>query len=319
MDRDAAFAADPFGALEVIAQELDACPDPVDPDAAKEWGDELVAARMRLSDYPWWKARAWRLTGEIAERLNRPAGALEAYVRAVDLHPHIGVRRRIAALGGTVAPAPLRAPNAEPSVDDRPYSSEFCPSCGLRLRPLPKAKKACPGCGEPIHVRGGPDGRRHLLRADQLAENSAWWARGQADRDRERQRAAEERRAAAVAADRAAGLLVGDYRPRVAEESLHLPTLRFLVGDKARGVVRVEFVAELVRKRNIGREPTSVDVVVDGRKVGDLAGEDAERVASMLQRLEQSRPCRCRITIIGRFDDHHSGYSVHILGIPSPR
>jgi hypothetical protein len=39
---------------------------------------------------------------------------------------------------------------------------------GAELDPLPKAKKACTICGEPIYVRSGPDGKRHLLRAEDM-------------------------------------------------------------------------------------------------------------------------------------------------------
>ena len=48
--------------------------------------------------------------------------------------------------------------------------------CGALLDPLPKAKKKCPGCGQPVYVRSGPDGLRHLLAESQLADHEEWWA-----------------------------------------------------------------------------------------------------------------------------------------------
>ena len=43
------------------------------------------------------------------------------------------------------------------------YTGTTCPSCGCELpRPLPKAKKACPGCGQGVYVRTRK-GVRHLL------------------------------------------------------------------------------------------------------------------------------------------------------------
>jgi len=188
------FSTNPYLVVGVIADELAAASDPLDVEVAERWSQELDAAvRARaaslvaaqdagLDPSRGFEAKAWRLRGDMAERLGRSADALDAYTRAVELDPRVGVRRRIAALGGRVAPAPTRRRDREPVVDEgRPYASEACPSCQVRLSPLPKAKKRCPSCGEPIFVRAGPDGQRHLLKADELAEHEAWWASVYAD------------------------------------------------------------------------------------------------------------------------------------------
>jgi hypothetical protein len=69
---------------------------------------------------------------------------------------------------------------AMPAVDreDRPYARTTCPSCCAALVRLPKARALCPSCREPIHVRSGPDNRRHLVREIDLEMfESAWGAR----------------------------------------------------------------------------------------------------------------------------------------------
>lgn len=60
--------------------------------------------------------------------------------------------------------------------EPRPYANTACPYCSVELDPLPKAKKWCPGCGQPIYVRGAPDGLTYLLRDADLAAHEARWA-----------------------------------------------------------------------------------------------------------------------------------------------
>jgi hypothetical protein len=59
--------------------------------------------------------------------------------------------------------------------DGRPYNRTDCPSCGVVLDPLPKAKKKCPSCGQAVYVRGGPDDVRYLLREADIAAHDARW------------------------------------------------------------------------------------------------------------------------------------------------
>jgi hypothetical protein len=68
-------------------------------------------------------------------------------------------------------PSPVAAPDG-----GRPYNRRDCPYCGVVLDPLPKTKKKCPGCGQPIYVQSAPDDVRYLLREADLAPFEATWA-----------------------------------------------------------------------------------------------------------------------------------------------
>ena len=60
-------------------------------------------------------------------------------------------------------------------AESRTYANTTCPYCASLLDPLPKARKRCPACGEPIYVRGGPDGLTYLLQtADLPVLERAW-------------------------------------------------------------------------------------------------------------------------------------------------
>lgn len=61
-------------------------------------------------------------------------------------------------------------------MTERAYASSECPYCGIRLAPLPKAKKRCPACRRPVYVRLGPDGVRYLLQEVDLPTMDALWA-----------------------------------------------------------------------------------------------------------------------------------------------
>ena len=58
----------------------------------------------------------------------------------------------------------------------RTYANTACPYCSVELDPLPKAKKRCSGCGQPIYVRSGPDGLTYLLQVGDLPVLEAAWA-----------------------------------------------------------------------------------------------------------------------------------------------
>ena len=55
-------------------------------------------------------------------------------------------------------------------LDDRPYATTVCPYCDAPQEPLPRRTTKCKACGEPIVVKGGEDGKRHLLREDDMNE-----------------------------------------------------------------------------------------------------------------------------------------------------
>jgi hypothetical protein len=62
------------------------------------------------------------------------------------------------------------------SDEPRTYANTACPYCSLELDPLPKAKKRCPGCGQPIYARTGPDGITYLLQVGDLPVLDQAWA-----------------------------------------------------------------------------------------------------------------------------------------------
>jgi hypothetical protein len=67
---------------------------------------------------------------------------------------------------------------------ERRYASTVCPSCGTSLDPLPRAKKACPGCHRAIYVRSGPDGLTYLLSEQDLEAHEARWEAHHAEQER---------------------------------------------------------------------------------------------------------------------------------------
>jgi hypothetical protein len=78
--------------------------------------------------------------------------------------------------GDEIPAASLRTPVRQPR-DDRPYATTSCPTCWAQLEVVPTRKTPCPHYGAAIHVRSGPDGRRHLLRSDQVDAHEEWWVR----------------------------------------------------------------------------------------------------------------------------------------------
>jgi hypothetical protein len=58
----------------------------------------------------------------------------------------------------------------------RTFANTACPYCSVVLDPLPESKERCPGCGQPIHVRLGPDGLMYLLRVGDLPVLDQAWA-----------------------------------------------------------------------------------------------------------------------------------------------
>ncbi len=80
---------------------------------------------------------------------------------------------------------------AKPSAPEPPrtYANTSCPYCGAVLDPLPRAKKACPSCQNPIYVRLGPDGLTYLLQGVDLPTMQAAWD------EHVRERGAEDRAA----------------------------------------------------------------------------------------------------------------------------
>lgn len=83
----------------------------------------------------------------------------------------------MAELDRDLGPDPRWPPQFTAFGDDgRPYNRTDCPSCRATLDPLPKSKKKCPSCGEPIWVRSGPDDVRYLLADSELRDHEARWS-----------------------------------------------------------------------------------------------------------------------------------------------
>ena len=59
------------------------------------------------------------------------------------------------------------------------YVTSVCPYCSAALVTLPKADERCSACGQPIHVRPGPDGYTYLLREGDLPVLEQAWTEHQ--------------------------------------------------------------------------------------------------------------------------------------------
>jgi hypothetical protein len=307
--RSARAASSPYSLVDLVGEEVRSA-ERVDAELLQRWDAELASADPQFADRPRWRAKVARLRAEVAELRDDPAGALRLYLEALELDPGIGVRKRIEVLSGTKPPPAPRTTST--SVDERQYASAACPTCALVLDPLPQAKKRCPGCGEPVYVRGGPDGRRHLLRDDQLTDHEAWW-----ERERVAEIEASERRQREQAeADRAAGVLVGDYSPELVGESHYQDALRQIATAISPG--RPSLLAELVPEPTNPYDRNAVAVLVNGMRVGHLARDDAAEYSRPLQVRRRSGPIQCRVRITGGYDDGRAHFGVVIEGIPAP-
>ncbi|HEX7949006.1 MAG TPA: HIRAN domain-containing protein [Candidatus Limnocylindrales bacterium] len=297
---------DKFDAIGMLEAEVKAAPD--EPGAQES---RIARARelvTEFADYPGWQARCLRVEGEALERLGRPNEAKTAYLRGLELDPHLGVRRRLAALGGE-APAAAKTASSSAFVDERPYASSACPSCGTTLDPLPKAKRKCPHCGEFIWVRGGPDGMRHLLKEDELEANELAWVQASEAAKRAQEEAGERQRAL----DRAAGLLVGLYQPEVVGESFYQEAIRRHVPNPDTGREGISVILELVPEPSNKYDRNAVAVHIDGATVGHIDRDEAPLVGAMLRKLGGGQGLRCRGTIRGGAD---YPFGVAIDGIP---
>jgi hypothetical protein len=322
---------DPFGALNTVRAEFEATTGTPTQQQVAEWNGILERAiAKRLHEYPRLTGQALRLEGEIVERAGDRANALRFYLEAMTVDPKAGVKRRVDALQAeritasprleivwmareTQAQRTEAAPSApiEPRPET-PYANTVCPYCGIGLNPLPKAKKKCPGCGQPIYVRSGPDGQRHLLREADLAQFETWWQRDAEER--------EQREAAARAAEDARlGLISGDADVEVVGESHYQAALEWAAGGRRPQSAQVPVIAELIREPTNRHDRNAVRVVVGGQTVGYLCREDAEDYQGLLRRLEREhRPARCRATIVGGWDDGRTrgSFGIELDGLP---
>lgn len=298
---------DKFQALQWLEAEQKA--DAQTTEAADSWIERAQSLARELKGYPGWQARCLRAEGEALERLGRVDEAKAAYQRGLELDPKLGVRKRLTALG-VPPPAPTpRPPSGSPAIDSRAYASTSCPSCGVELTPLPKAKSRCKHCGNWIWVRGAPDGLRHLLREDELEANEQAWADAYEAKARAQEDAAEAQRQT----DSEAGLLVGQYQPEVVGESHYQPAIKRLIPAGADTSAGVSVILELVPEPTNPYDSNAVSVRIEGEPVGHIHRDEAPIVGAMLRKLGNGQPMRCRGAIRGSGD---YPFGVAIDGIP---
>lgn len=234
----------------------------------------------------------------------RSAGPTQGW--ALQRHsPSAGVSRgrsqltRVADVVPVPAPAGWPALPPEPSgldgtpppeeyvaVADRQYERTTCPSCGVELNPLPKAKKRCRECGQDIFVRSGPGGRRHLLAATELDGFEVAWAQ-----HHEARAAAAAARQQDVEAEwrqklRDAGLQVGEYELDVVGESYRhaaLAGIRAALATTDRDY-ELRTVAALEREPENRHDRNAIRVVIHGQMVGYLDRYSAEDYQPVLKR-----------------------------------
>ena len=90
----------PYEIVEEVAYFLKNCPNSLTATKASELLEQLAKAigSPQLAASPWFMARAYRYTGEIFDRLEQTALAVEYYGYALQFDPRIGVQRRVRAL-----------------------------------------------------------------------------------------------------------------------------------------------------------------------------------------------------------------------------
>ena len=101
-------------------------------------------------------------------------------------------------------------PATKPKPQERRYATSVCPYCSATLDPLPRAKKKCRSCQQPIFVRLGPAGYTYLLQEIDLPVLQEAWGEFHgaqaAAAVAEANRAATELTAAALETYRALGI-----------------------------------------------------------------------------------------------------------------
>lgn len=266
-------------------------------------------------------ARGPTVTFEVAEPRSRARrGAREPLTRVADVTP-IGPP-----LGWPVLPPqPAGLDGAPPpeeyvAVADREYVRTTCPSCGMELNPLPRAKKRCKECGKEIFVRSGPGGKRHLLAATELEGFEVLWAQHHETRSleassRQEQALAEWRR---LLAD--GGIQVGDYELDVVGESYRHPALAGIRASlvESPNDFEVRAVAALEREPENRHDRNAIRVMIHGQMVGYLDRYEAEDYQAVLK---QARgPFYVQAVLLGgRPDGAYVGpIGVRLEDVPEP-
>ena len=217
-------------------------------------------------------------------------------------------------------PAPPPAPAAAPRATEQPEPAA-CPHCAASLSPPPRKRRwQCPSCAKVIMVRTAPDGRRHLLREDQVEETTARW---EEERERRRREQDEEARLAEEAerirreVDRARGVVfdeeggslievVGESRFRAELSEI---VSRADVADDGSDWEKVSTVATLTESGG------AIRVTIDGKMVGFLSNDVADKYAGTVRLLAKNgRALIVRASIVGK----DGIYGVKLQDVPDP-
>ena len=218
-------------------------------------------------------------------------------------------------------PPPL-APRAKAGVVTEEivpvYARTTCPYCNVELSPVPKAKKKCPSCRQPIYVRNAFDGTIHLHREQDRAVFREAWERDRAAAELAEAEASERREAEQRDADRAKGALIDENGGtlEVQGESRLRASLQKIVGpvDPEQWVSHA-CLAQLVIHGSAAHGNCCVRVEIDGAQVGFLRDDDAEYYEPLLRGLEgRGQDAIFRATITGK----HGRYGVTLDEVPVP-
>ena len=167
------------------------------------------------------------------------------------------------------------------------YARTTCPTCGMELEPLPKAKKSCPHCHAAIWVRASFDGRRHLLSESDLQPFEAAEAEQRlvlVAAQWEEYHRAEDVRTTEL---RRTGVLLGNFSPEVVGESFYHRDLAELALALAADGEKAHCFAELVREPSNQYDSNAIRVVIHGRTVGHVNREDASDYQALLKSREE--------------------------------
>jgi hypothetical protein len=177
-------------------------------------------------------------------------------------------------------------PEAYIAVADREYARTTCPSCGVELNPLPKAKKRCRDCGMEIFVRSGPGGKRHLLAATELEGFDVLWAKHYETRTAEAAALQERARTQWRQLLRDAGIQIGDYQLDVVGESYRHAALAGIRAALATSPndFEVRAVAALQREPENRHDRNAIRVVIHGEMVGYIDRYSADEYQPVVKR-----------------------------------
>ncbi|MFV2063777.1 MAG: HIRAN domain-containing protein [Chloroflexota bacterium] len=187
-------------------------------------------------------------------------------------------------------------------LDDRPYASTVCPYCDAQQKPVPRETSKCETCGEAIVVKGGEDGKRYLLREDEMEAF---------EQRQEQTRSDRYERDEAVLTD--AGFLIGERSVDVVEESDSQAVLEKLAGGRSRFGAAKEVVVLLSREPDHPHDKNAVRVSVEGETVGYIEKWDAKDIQPLMLKLEKAgHPAWVRGTVVGGWSDDGGSESFRI-------